>query len=67
MKRQASTAHPDPVHVTAHFLAATVLSSFEVHVQTIKTRKTLTNIQADFYQRVSKVVALPELNLIILL
>ncbi|KAK7468919.1 hypothetical protein VKT23_003415 [Stygiomarasmius scandens] len=51
MKRQASTAHPDPVHVTAHFLAATVLSSFEVHVQTIKTGKTLTNIQADFYQR----------------
>ncbi|KAF5344894.1 hypothetical protein D9758_011591 [Tetrapyrgos nigripes] len=50
MKQQVSTAHPDPIHVTAHFLSATALSSFEIHVKIIKTGRTFTNIQADFMQ-----------------
>ncbi|THU80953.1 hypothetical protein K435DRAFT_873869 [Dendrothele bispora CBS 962.96] len=50
MKRQASTVHPDPLHVTAHFMAATALSKFEIRVKTIKNGGMLTNVQADFYQ-----------------
>jgi len=52
MKYQATTSHPDPIHVTAHFLRATTVGSFEVHVRNLRTGKSFTNISADLIQDV---------------
>lgn len=52
MHRQESTPHPDPIHVTAHFLRPSAVGPFEVHVRTIKGGKGFMNIGADFIQKV---------------
>ncbi|ESK95191.1 hypothetical protein Moror_1009 [Moniliophthora roreri MCA 2997] len=53
MKRQAAVklSHPDPVHVTAHFLRTTAVSPFEVHIRQLKTGKGFTNLTADLIQQ----------------
>ncbi|KAK7028142.1 hypothetical protein VNI00_014957 [Paramarasmius palmivorus] len=53
IKRQVRTNHPDPVHVTAHFLRATAaLAPFEVHIHQLKTGRGFTNLIADLIKNV---------------
>ena len=57
----ASTkAHPDPIHVSAHFLRASIGSdaqgrpmAFEVHVRKVKGGRDFTNLQSELLQNVS--------------
>jgi hypothetical protein len=53
MHYQSSTAQPDPIHVTAHYLRTTSVSHFEVHIRTLKTGKGFSNIVADLIQKAS--------------
>ncbi|KAF5373751.1 hypothetical protein D9758_000940 [Tetrapyrgos nigripes] len=48
--RLKTTHHPDLIHVTAHFFGPSRVASFEVHIKTLKTRRMMTNLQADFVQ-----------------
>ncbi|THH16529.1 hypothetical protein EW146_g4124 [Bondarzewia mesenterica] len=50
LQYQSSSSHPDPVHTAAHYLRATSVGSFKVHVRTIRTGKGLANILADLIQ-----------------
>ncbi|KAK7028141.1 hypothetical protein VNI00_014956 [Paramarasmius palmivorus] len=50
MKRQANSSHPDPVHITAHFLRTTAVGPFQVHIRQLKTGKGFTNLIADLLQ-----------------
>lgn len=50
---QATTRHPDPVHLTAHFLYPATQGAFEIHIRVIKVGKgAFTNLSADFVQKV---------------
>ncbi|KAJ7643777.1 thioesterase-like superfamily-domain-containing protein [Roridomyces roridus] len=48
---QESTTHPDPIHVTGHYLQATSLGPFEVRVRTLKRGRGFTNVLADLVQQ----------------
>ncbi|CAA7262979.1 unnamed protein product [Cyclocybe aegerita] len=50
MQFQSTTSHVDPIHITAHFLRATVPSPFTVRVRTVKIGAGFTNLTADFMQ-----------------
>ncbi|TFK40756.1 thioesterase-like superfamily-domain-containing protein [Crucibulum laeve] len=50
IRYQSSTAHIDPIHVTAHYLRTTYILPFEVHVRTLKTGKGFTNLSAELIQ-----------------
>ncbi|TDL22610.1 hypothetical protein BD410DRAFT_898187 [Rickenella mellea] len=50
LSSQAQTAHPDIIHVSAHFLRPSVLGNAEVVVRRVKVGKTLTNLDADLVQ-----------------
>ena len=50
---QSSTSHPDPVHVTAHFLFPVDTGPCEIHVKPIRAGRTSSNIDADIVQDVS--------------
>lgn len=52
LHHQKSTRHPDPFHVTAHFLRATAVGPFEVRVHTIRSGRGMSNIHADLVQDV---------------
>lgn len=53
IKKQSDTSHPDPIHVTAHFLrSATTSSPFEVHIQILKPGRGFTNLTANLVQEV---------------
>ena len=52
MQHQARTRHRDPIHVTAHFLRATSVAPFEVHIRKLREGKGLTNLVADLVQDV---------------
>lgn len=52
IQHQNSMKHKDPVHVTAHFLNATAVSTFEVHIKPLKFGKAFTNLSADLIQSV---------------
>ncbi|KAJ7160108.1 thioesterase-like superfamily-domain-containing protein [Mycena filopes] len=47
---QSSTAHRDPIHVTAHFLQSTSIAPFQVRVRTLKRGRGFTNVLADLVQ-----------------
>ncbi|KAH7925599.1 hypothetical protein BV22DRAFT_1195078 [Leucogyrophana mollusca] len=51
IKHQSSSSHRDPVHVTAHFLRASNVGNVEVHVRTLKSGKSFTNLLADIVQQ----------------
>lgn len=53
MQHQKETGHPDPIHVTAHFMRATVVGPFEVHVSVLKSGRGFTNLNVEFVQNVS--------------
>ncbi|KAJ4475802.1 hypothetical protein J3R30DRAFT_3294119, partial [Lentinula aciculospora] len=42
--------HPDPIHVTAHFLYSPSATSFEGHIRLVKKGKNFTNMEADLVQ-----------------
>ncbi|KZP26973.1 hypothetical protein FIBSPDRAFT_818907 [Athelia psychrophila] len=48
---QASTKHPDPINVTAHYLQAVQVAPFEVRVRTIKNGRGFSNVLADLMQK----------------
>lgn len=50
LQYQSSRAHVDPLHVTAHFLRATSVGSFKIHVSTLKIGKGFTNLTAELVQ-----------------
>ncbi|KAG6860359.1 hypothetical protein C0995_012253 [Termitomyces sp. Mi166 len=45
------TRHPDPIHVTAHYLRSSQPSKFEIRVRTLKTGRGFTNLTAELYQQ----------------
>jgi hypothetical protein len=49
---QSRTAHKDPIHVSAHFLRTTSVTSFEVHVRDVKKGRAFTNLTAELVQKV---------------
>ncbi|KAJ6583985.1 thioesterase-like superfamily-domain-containing protein [Mycena vulgaris] len=51
VQHQASTLHRDPIHVTSHFLQATSIAPFQVHVRTLKRGRGFTNLIADLIQQ----------------
>ena len=54
IKKQSDTSHPDPIHVTAHFLRSATTSPFEVHIQILKPGRGFTNLTANLVQEVIK-------------
>ncbi|KAJ3728635.1 thioesterase-like superfamily-domain-containing protein [Lentinula raphanica] len=48
--KQRSSHHPDPIHVTAHFLSSPSASAFEVRVCLLKKGRSFTNLEADLIQ-----------------
>lgn len=53
MQFQASAkSHPDPIHVTAHFLHSTAAAPFHVRVRVQKRGKGFTNLEAELQQNV---------------
>ncbi|KAK2465713.1 hypothetical protein APHAL10511_002257 [Amanita phalloides] len=48
---QSTTAHKNPLHVTAHFLQASSVIPFEIHVRVIKSGKSFTNLMAELAQK----------------
>lgn len=52
LHHQKSTRHPDPYHLTAHFLRATSVGPFEVRIHTIRSGRGMSNVHADLVQDV---------------
>ncbi|KAK1236047.1 hypothetical protein PQX77_000726 [Marasmius sp. AFHP31] len=50
LQHQAQTRHRDPIHATAHFLRATSVAPFKVHIRKLREGKGLTNLVADLVQ-----------------
>lgn len=50
VKHQDSTPHPDPIHVTAHFMRASVVGPFEVYIRDVKTGRDLKHLSATLVQ-----------------
>lgn len=53
IQRQSTSTHPDPIHVTAHYLRTTAIARFEVQIHTLRSGRGFTNITADLVQDVS--------------
>ncbi|KAJ8474156.1 hypothetical protein ONZ45_g16050 [Pleurotus djamor] len=47
---QAKSPHPDPIHLTAHYLRTTGVTAFDVRIRVLRKGKGFTNILADFMQ-----------------
>ena len=43
----------DPVQLSAHFLVGAGLAPYEVHVRTLKSGRSYTNLSAEFFQEVN--------------
>ena len=53
-KNQCGSPHPDPIHLTAHFIRPTSVGEFEVHIRVVKKGKGFVNLTANLVQRVSR-------------
>jgi hypothetical protein len=53
---QSSTAHRDPIHVTAHYLKAVSTAPFEVHIRTLKKGRGFSNVSASLMQKVCNIL-----------
>ncbi|KAF7967604.1 hypothetical protein HWV62_33693 [Athelia sp. TMB] len=51
MQYQVSSKHPDPINVTAHFLATVHVEPFEVRIKTIKKGRGFSNLLAELVQK----------------
>ncbi|KIP10427.1 hypothetical protein PHLGIDRAFT_115547 [Phlebiopsis gigantea 11061_1 CR5-6] len=47
---QAATRHPDPIHVTVHFLKSAMTGPYEVHLKDLKVGRDFTHLSAAFVQ-----------------
>ena len=50
---QTGTRHPDPIHVTVHFLKSAMTGPYEVHLKDLKVGRDFKHISAAFVQDVS--------------
>jgi hypothetical protein len=50
MTYQAPSSHPDPIHVTAHYLKAASTMDYQVRIRTLKKGRRMTNVLADLVQ-----------------
>jgi len=53
MQYQASSKHPDPINITAHFLATVHVEPFEVRIKTIKKGRGFSTLIAELVQKVN--------------
>lgn len=53
IKHQEATPHPDPIHVTAHFLKSAMVGPYEVRLKDLKVGRDFKHISAAFVQNVS--------------
>lgn len=56
MKYQTGTPHPDPIHVTAHFMRSAIVGPYEVHIRTLKVGKGFKNLSVVFVQKNQDIV-----------
>lgn len=52
IKHQSGTPHPDPIHLTAHFMKSASVGPFEVHIKTLKVGRGFKNMSVNFVQNV---------------
>ncbi|KAG8722852.1 hypothetical protein FRC09_005598 [Ceratobasidium sp. 395] len=50
IKSRHETKHQDPIHVTAHFVAPTKISPYEIQLEIIRTGTRFTNLSANWIQ-----------------
>lgn len=60
IKHQAGTPHPDPIHLTAHFMKSATVGPFEVHIKTVKVGKGFKNLSVNFVQKVRLIQTLSQ-------
>lgn len=60
VKHQAGSPHPDPIHLTAHFMRSAVVGPFEVHIKVLKVGKGYKNMSVNFVQNVRPANLYPE-------
>ena len=51
MKYQEGSSHPDPIHVTAHFMRSASVGPYEVHIRILKVGKGFKNLSVAFVQK----------------
>ena len=56
IKHQEASTHPDPIHVTAHFLKSAMVGPYEVHLRDLKVGRDFKHISAAFVQNVGQVL-----------
>ena len=49
---QSTTAHIDPIHITAHYLRTTYAAPFTICIRSLKTGSGFTNLSAELLQEV---------------
>lgn len=49
---QSTTNHPDPIHITAHFLFPTECGECSIQIKCVRTGKNMTNLDAEIIQKV---------------
>ena len=49
---QSTTAHIDPIHITAHYLRTTFAAPFTICIRSLKTGSGFTNLSAELLQEV---------------
>ena len=49
---QTNTQHPDPIHVTVHFLKSAMTGPYEVHLKDLKVGRDFKHLSAAFVQAV---------------
>jgi hypothetical protein len=52
IQHQDGSAHPDPLHATAHYLKASRAGAFEARVRRLRVGRGYANLLADFVQEV---------------
>ena len=57
IQHQATTAHPDPVHLNLQFLRVISVSQVEIHIKNVRVGKQFTNLGVDVIQGVGVAVA----------
>ncbi|KAG9121904.1 hypothetical protein FRC07_001950 [Ceratobasidium sp. 392] len=50
IKSQRKTKHQDPIHVTAHFISLSTISSYKIEVQVVRSGSRFTNILVNWVQ-----------------
>jgi hypothetical protein len=51
-RAQKDTSHPDPIHLTAHYLASLSDGEFKIKMKSIKNGRAYANVEAQLIQKV---------------